>query len=68
VGLALTLLAVNFLEGLVSLEGLVHGISSTDPFSFVVGMAIVTAVAVAASLLPARRAAKVEPMVALKSE
>jgi hypothetical protein len=68
VGLGLTLLAVNFLEGLVYLEGLVHGISSTDPVSFLVGMAIVTAVALAASLLPARRAARVDPMVALKTD
>jgi len=68
IGLLLMVLVVNFLEGLVYLEGLIHGVSTTDPVSFLVGMAIVTVVALAASLLPARRAARVDPMVALKTD
>ena len=68
VGLLLTVLAVNFLEGLVYLEGLVQGVSTTDPVSFLVGVAIVAVVALVASLLPARRAARVDAMVALKTD
>jgi predicted permease len=68
IGVLLTLLAVNQLEGLVYLEGLVHGITSTDPVSFFAGTAVVAVVALLASLLPARRAAKVDAMVALKTD
>jgi ABC-type antimicrobial peptide transport system permease subunit len=44
------------------------GISSSDPLTLVVVTALVAAVAVASALLPARRAAKTEPMVALRYE
>lgn len=44
------------------------GISSSDPLTFVVVTVLVAAVALASALLPARRAAKTDPMVALRYE
>ena len=50
------------------LDGLVFGIETGDPVSYGMAITVVSAVALAASLLPARRAAGVDPMVALKQE
>ena len=50
------------------IEGLVYGVASRDPLSFAAATLVVVAVAVAASLLPARRAARVDPVVALRAE
>ena len=44
------------------------GVSSNDPATLVVVTLVVAAVAVASALLPARRAAKTNPMVALRYE
>jgi putative ABC transport system permease protein len=44
------------------------GISNTDPLTFGAVIVLVAAVALVSALLPARRAAKVDPMVALRYE
>lgn len=60
------LLAVAF----VKLNGEDFGISlsNLEPLAYVVGAAIAVLIAIAASLAPARRAASVQPMVAMRSE
>jgi predicted permease len=49
-------------------ENMGISLSSAEPIAYVVGPAIAVLVAVLASLVPARRAASVQPMVAMRSE
>jgi ABC-type antimicrobial peptide transport system permease subunit len=50
------------------LESLLYGVSPLDPLAVSVATAVLLAVAAAANLAPARSAARVDPMRALRSE
>lgn len=51
-----------------TISGLVFGISPADPMTFLAAASGLIALAAVASYIPARRAAKVDPMVALRYE
>ena len=50
------------------ISSLLYGVSATDPVTFVLVTLLLIVVAALASYLPARRAARVDPMLALRTE
>jgi len=63
-------LALGFLGGLAisrAMTGLVFGIAASDPVTWVAGAGVLAAVGAVACFLPARQAAEVDPVIALKS-
>jgi ABC-type antimicrobial peptide transport system permease subunit len=49
------------------LDSLLYRVSAADPLTFAVTAAILIAVALVATLLPARRATSIDPMISLRS-
>jgi ABC-type antimicrobial peptide transport system permease subunit len=50
------------------LSSLLYGITPTDPLTFVIAPAVLLAVAAVACWIPARRAARIDPMLALRQD
>jgi len=65
-GVGIGLFASYFLTRVLASE--VWGVSATDPSTFAVVALLALFVGLLACLLPARRASRVDPLVALRSE
>jgi putative ABC transport system permease protein len=75
VGQGLKLIVLGLVIGLVSaiagprlMSSLLYGVSATDLVTFVVVALLLAGAALLACYLPARRATKVDPMIALRYE
>ncbi len=66
VGLVIGILGALAVTG--SMSGLLYGITATDPMTYISISLGLAAVAALASYLPARRATRVDPMVALRTQ
>jgi putative ABC transport system permease protein len=62
IGLAASLLLMRLIAGLL------FGVSSTDPVTLLIFTALLAAVALLANYIPASRAARIDPMVALRQD
>ncbi|MEY2573433.1 MAG: hypothetical protein QOJ87_1646 [Verrucomicrobiota bacterium] len=75
VGQAMTIVAISLVAGVLGafaatrlLNSLLFGIGASDPLTFIAIMLLVSIVAFLAAWLPARRAMRVNPIIALRAE
>jgi ABC-type antimicrobial peptide transport system permease subunit len=66
IGLGLGLLAAFGVSR--AMASMLYGVSASDPMTYAGVAAVLGAIAVVASWLPARRATRVDPIVALRAE
>jgi predicted permease len=66
IGVPMALAGARFASSQIS--GLLFGINATDPLTIAIAVFLLIAVAALASYLPARRASRVDPMVALRND
>jgi predicted permease len=66
IGLAASVATAKLIES--SLLGLLFGLSATDPLTLTLATLLLLTVALVAGWLPARRAARVDPLIALRRE
>jgi putative ABC transport system permease protein len=74
-GQAMAFMGIGVLAGLAGafaltrlLRGLLFGVTATDPLTYILVPILLVAVALVACLIPARRAARVDPVIALRTE
>jgi predicted permease len=67
-GLAGAYVLTKYLESWMNLSRMLYGVKINDPVTYGVIAVLLTAVALVACFIPARRATKVDPMVALRYE
>jgi putative ABC transport system permease protein len=65
IGAAIALVLTRLLSGF---SHLLYGVSTNDPLTFIAVSVVLAATAVLACYIPARRAMRVDPMVALRYE
>ena len=64
VGLALTLATVAG----AGIQNILFGVSARDPLTYAIVIGVITIVSLVATLVPARRATRADPMIALRTE
>ena len=67
-GLAVAYVLTKYLESALDLKSMLYGVTVSDPLTYGVIAVGLTLVALAACYVPARRATKVDPMIALRYE
>jgi ABC-type antimicrobial peptide transport system permease subunit len=63
-GLALTLATL----GGAGIQNVLFGVTARDPLTYSVVTLLITVVSIVATIVPARRATRVDPMIALRAE
>ena len=66
IGLGLALLVATLAGS--GIQNILFGVSARDPLTYAVVTAVVTVISLVATFVPARRATRVDPMIALRAE